>query len=119
MTRPANVNLTDREGEVLVRMANGETYARIARDLGCSDRTASWIGQQVMRKLGAKSIAQAVHLAHIAGLLGPEPQCGSRAAYLRHLRRGEDCDPCRAANARHGVAQRAGRLRPQQARDGP
>lgn len=28
--------------------------------------------------------------------------CGTRAAYLRHLDRGElACDPCRAANAEH------------------
>lgn len=29
----------------------------------------------------------------------PEPQCGEPRMYRRHLKRGENCDVCRAANA--------------------
>ncbi|WLQ60848.1 hypothetical protein [Streptomyces poriferorum] len=50
-----------------------------------------------------------VHLQH---LIGARPDCGDRAAYLRHLRRHEPtCPACKAANAEHGIAQRAGTLK--------
>ncbi|MFE6126665.1 helix-turn-helix transcriptional regulator [Streptomyces sp. NPDC056437] len=61
--------LTEREVEVLTRMANGDTYEVVARALEVSHRTASWIGQCIMRKLGAASIAHAVYLACQTGVL--------------------------------------------------
>jgi DNA-binding CsgD family transcriptional regulator len=103
--------LTDNELAVLRRAAHGETYAVIARRLGYQEKSVSKMALRLARKLGARNIAHAVHLATAADLIGTGPDCGDRAAYLRHLSRREDpCTPCRAANARHAVAQRAGQL---------
>ncbi|MFE4671071.1 helix-turn-helix transcriptional regulator [Streptomyces sp. NPDC056723] len=103
--------LTDNELAVLQRAAHGETYAVIAQRLGYKEKSVSKMALRLARKLGARNISHAVHLATAASLIGTSPDCGDRAAYLRHLRRGEDpCAPCRAANARHAVAQRAGQL---------
>lgn len=84
-------SLTERELDVLTRMANGATYEAVARAYGFSDRTASWIGQCIMRKLGANSIAQAVYEACRTGILDvseAQPRPGEVLAYasLRLLR---------------------------------
>lgn len=62
-------SLTDRELALLAHMAKGDTYEIAARSLDCAERTASWIGQQVMQKLGAHSIAHAVDAAYQRGVL--------------------------------------------------
>lgn len=108
---PQGAGLTDNELAVLRRAAHGETYAVIGRHLGYQEKSVSKMALRLARKLGARNIAHAVHLATAADLIGNSPDCGDRAAYLRHLRHGEaPCTPCRAANARHAVAQRAGQL---------
>lgn len=109
-------DLTPNERAVLWGAAQGETYARIASRLGYAEKSVNKMAFRLARKLDARSITHAVHLAHIRGLIGTYPDCGDRAAYLRHLRRREPtCTACRAANARHAVDQRAGRLTQQEA----
>lgn len=108
MTAP---ELSDRELELLRRVAEGATYRQIARDWVLSEVTVRGLGHRLLRKLDANTIAHAVHLAHVRGVIGPYPDCGDRAAYQRHIRRREPTDPaCRAANARWAVQQRAGLL---------
>lgn len=108
--------LTANERSVLWGAAQGETYARIASRLGYAEKSVNKMAFRLARKLGARNITHAVHLAGMAGLIGERPDCGDRAAYLRHLRRGDTpCLACRAANARHAVDQRAGRLGQQEA----
>ncbi|MFD0555368.1 helix-turn-helix transcriptional regulator [Streptomyces rectiviolaceus] len=89
-------SLTDRELKLLTLMAGGGTYDVAARELGCSNRTASWIGQQIMRKLGAQSIAHAVLLGCQAGILDGRPQRhGDHAGFAAHQYRDEEpCDDC-------------------------
>lgn len=95
MTAPARPALTERELDVLTRMANGDTYASIASAYGIGLRTACWIGQRVMQKLGARNISHAVLLACRAGLLDGRPQRhGDHAGYEAHIRRGEDPKQC-------------------------
>ena len=102
--------LTDRELDVLQRMADGSTYVAIGREYGLSDRTVAWIGQGVMRKLGARSITQAVFLACRAGILDGRPQRhGDHAGYAAHWYRGEEpCEACRAGERayRNGLKTR-------------
>lgn len=116
----SGAGLTANELGVLRGAAAGQTYAVIGRQLGLNEKSIAKIAFRAARKLGARNITNAVWVATLTGVIGRYPDCGDRAAYLRHLRRKETpCPACRAANARHGVAQRAGQLRPQQARGGP
>lgn len=106
-------DLTARELDVLTRMANGSTYEAIGREYDRSVRTICWIGQVVMRKLGARSIAHAVLLACQAGILDGRPRRhGDHAGYAAHVYRGEDptlCEPCRAGESAYRIARRAER----------
>lgn len=101
--------LTERERLVLERVAGGDTYAAVARSIGISHNTAEWYGKQVIRKLGAKSIAHAVFLACHAGVLdGSLRQHGNHAGAMAHRRRGEEvCDRCKEGDRAYHVAHRA------------
>ncbi|MER7788575.1 helix-turn-helix transcriptional regulator [Streptomyces sp. NPDC097640] len=105
----AEVSLTDNELAVLRGAADGETYAETARRIFLTEKSVSNVAIRVMRKLDAKTMAQAVHLAHQAGLLRRERH-GDHAGYTAHLRRGErPCGPCRLGERAYRNAQRAGR----------
>lgn len=92
----AEVSLTDNELAVLRGAADGETYAETSRRIFLTEKSVSNVATRVMRKFGAKTMAQAVHLAHQAGLLRRERH-GDHAGYTAHLRRGEPpCGLCRA-----------------------
>ena len=54
--------LTEREMEVFQRVTEGEMNKVIAYDLGVSERTVEVHRSQVMRKLGARTLAQLVRL---------------------------------------------------------
>ncbi|WP_428956167.1 LuxR C-terminal-related transcriptional regulator [Streptomyces sp. cg35] len=102
--------LTEAELAILAGSAHGDTYAQIGRTLGYQEKSIGKMALRAARKLGARSITQAVHIATLRGLIGAHPDCGNRAAYLRHLRRGEiPCPACRNANADHAAQQRAHR----------
>ncbi|MFC9497706.1 helix-turn-helix transcriptional regulator [Streptomyces sp. NPDC056982] len=104
-------SLTEREARVLNLMAAGATYEAVSRELICSDRTASWIGQRVMKKLGAKSIAHAVLLGCQAGILDGRPQRhGDHAGFAAHRYRGEEpCDACWDGERAYRADRRAAR----------
>lgn len=105
------VELSDRQRLILWHRAQGLSGPQIARTECIAISTVDWHERVIRHVLGAQNITHAVHLAGMAGLIGERPDCGDRAAYLRHLRRGDTpCIACRAANARHAVDQRAGRL---------
>ncbi|MER5902980.1 LuxR C-terminal-related transcriptional regulator [Streptomyces mirabilis] len=90
MTGPS---LSQREADVLRRVANGETYRQLASDWGVEEVTVRTTGVRVMRKLGANTIAHAVHLAHLAGILRRERH-GDHAGFAAHRYRGEDPWAC-------------------------
>lgn len=109
--RPSGSQLTDIERLVLWHAAHGHSYASMARLLGYTRQSMVNVGCRAVRKLGATNITNAVYRGAEAHLIGALPDCGDRAAYLRHLRRKEPaCPACKAANAEHAVAQRAGLL---------
>jgi DNA-binding CsgD family transcriptional regulator len=105
---PAGKPLTDAELAVLRLASRGRTYAQIGRELGYQEKSVSKMALRAARKLEARSITQAVHVATLRGLVGARDDCGDRNAYLRHLNRHEPaCPACQAANARYRAAQRA------------
>ncbi len=55
-------SLSEREREVFHRVANGEMNKVIAQDLGISARTVEVHRSQVMKKLGARTLAQLVRI---------------------------------------------------------
>lgn len=119
MTVPARPVLTERELDVLERLAAGATYDAIARDYGLASRTLCWIGQRIMRKLGARNVAHAVLLACRAGILDGRPQerHGDHAGYEAHRRRGEDPKQCPHGCWAGERAYRAAQRRTQQPRE--
>jgi two-component system response regulator FixJ len=54
--------LTEREREVFQRVAEGQANKAVAGELGISERTVEVHRSQVMKKLGARSLAQLVRL---------------------------------------------------------
>ena len=66
MSRP----LTDKEHELLVRLANGAEIKAYAFELGLNPRTIAYRLASICGKLEANSTANAVHIAWQKGILG-------------------------------------------------
>jgi two-component system invasion response regulator UvrY len=60
---PPDARLSDRELEVLVRLASGESTKAIAADLGLSRKTVSTYHSRIRRKLGLQSDVDLVRYA--------------------------------------------------------
>ncbi|WP_370269376.1 hypothetical protein [Streptomyces sp. V4I8] len=61
---------------------------------------------EIFRKLGAKSMPHAVHLAYQTGILRRERH-GDHAGYAAHVYRGEDpCDRCKAGEKTYRTERR-------------
>lgn len=67
--QPVHDPLTDREMEILARLAAGLTDQQIATDLFLSFNTVRWYNRQIYSKLGVGSRTQAIAYAMEAGLL--------------------------------------------------
>ncbi|MDT0270275.1 LuxR C-terminal-related transcriptional regulator [Streptomyces sp. DSM 44915] len=89
--------LSERQLEILRRVAAGQTHQQIARALDRAVITIRKDSTGLRAALGARSLAHAVHLAHGLRLLDRERH-GDHASYEAHRRRGETpCGKCRAA----------------------
>ncbi|MFD9630113.1 response regulator transcription factor [Streptomyces violascens] len=62
--------LTGRELQILVRIAQGRTYAQIAADLGLSTASVCTHVRRLLAKLGARDRAHAVGIGMRTGLIG-------------------------------------------------
>ena len=60
--------LTPREHEVLTFVVAGRRNKQIAAELGTAEKTVKVHRARVMRKMGARSIAELVHLADRVGV---------------------------------------------------
>ncbi|MGE4340209.1 MAG: LuxR C-terminal-related transcriptional regulator [Pigmentiphaga sp.] len=60
--------LSARERQVLVRLAEGQAHKEIAHGLGISVRTVEVHRSRMLRRLGVKTVAEAIKLAVLAGL---------------------------------------------------
>ena len=93
--------LTEFQRGVVQHAALGRTYRETARELGSTQRSVAHTARLAMAKLGARSIAHAVYIATVAGLVSRYP-CGDFRTYLWHLRSGVPLDDaCRAARHRY------------------
>ncbi len=70
--RNGDVNLSPREREILVLLAEGRSQKRIAASLVISPKTVATHIQHLLSKLGAHSRAQAVAIAFQLGLVEPD-----------------------------------------------
>ena len=64
------ITLSEREAAVLHLLAEGRSYAQISKKLFLSEHTIKTHVQRLLRKIGARDRAHAVHLGHLAGFLG-------------------------------------------------
>jgi DNA-binding NarL/FixJ family response regulator len=71
------VALTERQQSVLVALSRGLSNREIAGDLHVGEETVKFHLSTIYRKLGVSSRAEAVHLAYVRGLLGPDAPGGS------------------------------------------
>jgi DNA-binding NarL/FixJ family response regulator len=76
--RPAH-RLTDRERQVLIRVARGMTNNQIARDLYMSVHTVKLQVQNILRKLDLPNRTEAAVFALREGLLDPPTECDAAA----------------------------------------
>ena len=68
-TRTPHETLSDREYEVMSRIASGKTVTEIAEELSLSAKTISTYRTRVLEKLGVKNSAEIVHYASRNGLV--------------------------------------------------
>lgn len=98
MAKPrAGQPLTAREIQALWMIAQGNTYKMTARLMTprLTENAVKSMAHYLMVKLGASTITHAVFIGLTQGVIGTHADCGDRAAYMRHRRRGETaCAKC-------------------------
>lgn len=110
---PQAVVLTKRQTRALWLLSTGRTCADIARDSGVSPSFMRKFCARVNELMGAATAAQAVRNGLLRGHIGPYEDCGSLAAYRRHIKRDEPiCPACKRGNRERMDAEAAMRLRP-------
>jgi FixJ family two-component response regulator len=70
--------LTAREREIMAHVATGRLNKQIAADLGVSEITVKVHRGHVMRKMGARSLADLVRMADALGVVRPKQQTTAR-----------------------------------------
>lgn len=68
---PALAELTEREREILVKVAEGRSNAELAADLHITLATAKTHVSRILTKLGARDRVQLVIIGYQSGLVGP------------------------------------------------
>ena len=69
--RRVNFDLTEQQIGILRRLAVGKSLSEIATENGCGRDTLDSRLRSMLARLNARSIAHAVYIATIAGLIGP------------------------------------------------
>jgi DNA-binding CsgD family transcriptional regulator len=102
--------LTARQFDVLHRIAQGQSWQQIGRDLGLTVGGVGSHSKQILRKLGAQTSAHAVFLACAAGTLDPTRRHGDHPGFVAHQRRDEEpCEACWEGERAYRRERRAAR----------
>jgi DNA-binding CsgD family transcriptional regulator len=99
--------LSTRERDILWLASQGHNSEYIARDHHLDAGSVKNIYARIASRLGTCNLVHSVAFGLTTGIIGTYRDCGSRRAYLRHLRRPEEtpCVACRQANAAYVSAQ--------------
>lgn len=98
-SEPRPVVLTERQRRVLWLMSTGLTRPAIAKEMGCQPSTVMSLCNRTLRKLDASNGMHAVRIGLLDGHIGPYDDCGSLAAYRRHIKNDENtCAACKRGN---------------------
>jgi DNA-binding NarL/FixJ family response regulator len=98
-TTPQPVVLTERQTRVLWLLSTGKTYDVISCQTGVAVSGIKSTVQRLLRNLNAANTAHAVRIGLLEGHIGPYEDCGSRAAYRRHISQDEPtCPACKRGN---------------------
>lgn len=93
------VALTERQTRVLWMLSMGYTREDIVRETGDPPGAVKSACARIFQQLKAATAAQAVRNGLLRGLIGPYADCGSLAAYRRHIKREEaTCPACKRGN---------------------
>lgn len=112
-TGPQAVILTERQCRVLWLLSMGRSRTDIAREPGHTPGSVDAACTRIFALLGAASAAQAVRNGLLNGHIGPYEDCGSLAAYRRHIKRDEPiCAACKRGNRARLEAEALVRARP-------
>lgn len=110
-TAPHPVVLTEGQRRVVWLQSVGHTRSGIARKTGWELSKVKSLCARARRALGAATDAQAVRIGLLDGHIGPYEDCGSLAAYRRHIKRNEvTCPACRRGNRERLDAGASSRL---------
>ncbi|WP_185832513.1 helix-turn-helix transcriptional regulator [Streptomyces sp. WAC 04229] len=102
--------LTARQLDVLHRIAQGQSWQQIGRDLGLTVGGVGSHSKQILRKLGAQTSAHAVFLACASGILDPTRRHGDHAGFAAHRYYGEEpCEACWEGERAYRRERRAAR----------
>ena len=102
----APVPLPEVERDILWMASQGYRSAHIAREHAISEGGVKNIYVRIADRLHTRNLVHSVAVGLTTGIIGPYRDCGTRRAYLRHLRRQETpCVACRLANATYVAAQ--------------
>lgn len=95
----APVVLTELQTRRLWLLSTGRTCTDIARDEGTLPSVVRKACVRLYQLMGAETAAHAVRNGLLHGFIGPWEDCGSEAAYRRHIKRGEAaCAACKRGN---------------------
>lgn len=107
---PPPVMLTQLQTRTLWLLSVGHTCAGIARDTGKAPGVIRKSCVRLYALMGAETAAQAVRNGLLNGYIGPYEDCGSLAAYRRHIKRDEPvCQACKRGNRERLDAEAARR----------
>lgn len=109
---PRPTVLTERQTRVLWMLSMGYTREDIVRETGDASGAVKSACARIFQQLGAATAAQAVRNGLLGGLIGPYADCGSLAAYRRHIKREEPtCPACKRGNRERVETEAALRTR--------
>ncbi|QDN64418.1 helix-turn-helix domain-containing protein [Streptomyces sp. S1D4-14] len=96
---PQPAVLTERQTRVLWLLSMGYTREDIVQKTGWEPGAVKSACARIFAMLKASTAAQAVRNGLLGGLIGPYVDCGSLAAYRRHIKREETtCPACKRGN---------------------